>query len=657
MRQLLGKDADWRWGFEQAKQFTELKDILASTPVLTPYSVSAETMISADASAYGIGAAILQRVKGEWKPVAYASRALTAAEKRYAQIEKEALAICWSCDKFHYYVAGKEITIETDHRPLLAILGEKELAKLPIRVQRFRLKMMNYTYKIIYTPGSKLVLADALSRSPVQELKDSSIEELKDSSVVLELMDSLEISSGRLNRIKAAMLEDEIGTLLKQFTIRGWPSSKDVPKEVKSFYTFREYLTCIDGILFYMNRVFIPEMEREKVLREIHEGHQGETKCIRRACEVVWWPGMSRDIRDLVKECIKCEEFRRKPKEPLITTPLPEKPWWRIAVDLFEKDGENYLVTVDYYSRYISVHELKDSTEAKVIVAELEKLFCMIGVPNTIVSDNGPQFIADCFKKFVTKWDIDHVTSSPKYPQSNGEAERAVQTVKILMRKNLNLQAALCAYRDTPLANGYSPSQLLFNRPMNSMGIMSGKQVDVGRLKTFEKDQRIKQSFNYNRRHAVRERSPIAVGQAVVVREPQKRPAPATVIATQGREVVVANQQHNLIRRNRSQVARATPQTKDTSSDHPDNAMWENPSENPEISTEVRQQPEVIPPVQPEVQPNVEETHSRSIVHKKRAPAVEAQHPTESRSPVITETNVKKTRSGRISKPVKKLNL
>ncbi|XP_067943001.1 uncharacterized protein [Watersipora subatra] len=173
------------------------------------------------------------------------------------------------------------------------------------------------------------------------------------------------------------------------------------------------------------------------------------------------------------------------------------------------------------------------------------------------MSDNGPQFVAQIFKRFVTKWDINHITSAPKWAQSNGKAERAVQTVESLLNKNVNLQAALCAYRDTPLANRYSPAQLLFNRSTNSMGIMSGKQVDVDRLRTVERDQRENQGANYNRRHAARDRSPIAIGRKFVAQEPKRAPAPATVIAAQGREVVVVNKQQNLIRRNRSQVARA----------------------------------------------------------------------------------------------------
>lgn len=140
-----------------------MKEMLAQPPTLTPYQLGKDVLLSTDASSYGLGAAILQEVDGIWKPVAFASRSLNSAEKRYAQIEKEALAICWACEKFHYYLAGRKFKIETDHKPLISVLGDKELAKLPIRVQRFRLRIMAYDYIIYYAPGEKLVLADALS--------------------------------------------------------------------------------------------------------------------------------------------------------------------------------------------------------------------------------------------------------------------------------------------------------------------------------------------------------------------------------------------------------------------------------------------------------------------------------------------------------------
>ena len=555
LRKLLGNDSEWIWGHKQVEQFQLVKELLAKTPILTPYSVTAETMISADSSSFGLGAALLQRVNGDWKPVAYASRSLTPTEKRYAQIEKEALAICWACSKFSFYITGKDITVETDHKPLLAILGTKELAKLPIRVQRFRLKMMSYSYKVIYTPGNKLVLADALSRSP--NMNGGEVMEMVEPLGVSERLDELPIAHGRLNRIKASTLEDEAGRLVLEFITNGWPNSRDVPQVVKNVYTFRDYLTQVDGVIFFMSRVFVPELERERVLRDIHTGHQGENKCIRRASDVVWWPGMTKDIKNMVSCCAMCEKYRHKSREPLICTPLPERPWWRLAMDLFEMNHKSYLIVIDYFSRFITVDELDDSTDAQTICTKVKDLFCLLGVPNTILTDNGPQFVSDKFKNLLRRWDVQHVTSSPRNPQSNGEVERAVRTVKGLMHKNVDIQAALAMYRDTPLANGYSPSQLLNGRSMNSMGILSEQKIDVKRLRKFEDDQRHKQATWYNSRHAARPRSPIGIQQQVVIREKGKSPTPATVIGTRGREIVAVGSSGNLLRRNRAIVSRS----------------------------------------------------------------------------------------------------
>lgn len=194
LRMLLQRDSDWLWSTQQNKEFEYLKDKLTQAPTLVPYQLDKGVLLSTDASSYGLGAVILQQVEGHWRPVAFASRALTQAETRYAQIEKEALAICWACDKFHYYLAGRKFRVETDHKPLISVLGDKELAKLPLRVQRFRLRMMGYDYDIEYTPGEKLVLADTLSRAPVTGDKG---EHEPASLLIHEMTEALPIAKNR----------------------------------------------------------------------------------------------------------------------------------------------------------------------------------------------------------------------------------------------------------------------------------------------------------------------------------------------------------------------------------------------------------------------------------------------------------------------------
>ena len=146
LRDLLSAKRVWIWGPAQKNTFDKIKEELASPPVLALYDPLADTRISADASSHGLGAVLLQRVKEEWRPVSYASRAMSDTEKRYAQIEKEAIASTWACEKFSRYILGKHIKLETDHKPLVPLLNNKHLDSLPPRILRFRLRLMRFDY-------------------------------------------------------------------------------------------------------------------------------------------------------------------------------------------------------------------------------------------------------------------------------------------------------------------------------------------------------------------------------------------------------------------------------------------------------------------------------------------------------------------------------
>jgi transposase InsO family protein len=663
LRPLLGNDCSWSWGEPQQTEFECLKRIISSTPTLTSFDITKETILSADASAYGLGAAILQKHDGVWKPVAYASRSLTATEQRYAQIEKEALAICWGCEKFDYFLAGRDFVVETDHKPLLPILGCKELAKLPLRIQRFRLKMMAYSYSIQYTPGIKLVLADALSRAP---WTGTSTPKRAESTLVLELLDSLPVSDSRLTHIRNAMVDDPVATMLVRYITHGWPSSRDLPPEARPYYTFRDGLTVVEGVILYMNRLFIPEAERAGVLQDIHAGHLGEAKCVGRASAVLWWPKMSTDIREMVKTCTVCAEFRVKPREPLITTPLPDRPWWRLATDIFQMDDQIFLLTVDYFSRYVTVHNITGNMSTEGIVDKLEGLFYMLGIPNTLVSDNGPQFVSQQFQKFLEKLGIQHVTSSPRYPQSNGAAERAVRTIKSLMKKNVNFRAALCAYRDSPLECGYSPSQLLFGRSLNSMGIIAHRQIELDRLRKSESSRRHHQETNYNKRHRARQCPPFRVGQTVAVDDGVSPRQKATVIGSKGREVAVHTDSNQLLRRNRAHIYPRIENNMETGTQGQKLDNFSKPVDAPPTTGGV---------LAPHGSPNTPAETSSDVLASDSPPATPlpptmTKIPTPRKSPQPCSSKAAKpkydmvplgkestTRSGRTSRPPKRLNM
>ncbi|GFR99768.1 Pol polyprotein [Elysia marginata] len=154
LRQLLKKDSFWLWGALQEQAFLKIKTGLISTPALAHCSPEKETIVAADASNAGLGAVLLQvQSDGSRRPVSYISRSLTAAEKNYAVIEKESLAATWASERFSDYILGGRYTIETDHKPLVPLLSSKELHKLPPRIQRFRLRLMQFQSEVIHVPG------------------------------------------------------------------------------------------------------------------------------------------------------------------------------------------------------------------------------------------------------------------------------------------------------------------------------------------------------------------------------------------------------------------------------------------------------------------------------------------------------------------------
>lgn len=173
LRQLLEKNVEWFWDQEQEKAFTTLKAAIVDPPVLKFFDQKEPVCLSVDASSKGMGAVLLQNDR----PVAYASKALTSCQQNYSQIEKEMLAIVYGCEHFHQYLYGqREVIVETDHKPLEAIL-KKSIHQAPLRLQRMILRLKPYAIKVKYTPGSQLLIADALSRSQMSaQINDPSDE-------------------------------------------------------------------------------------------------------------------------------------------------------------------------------------------------------------------------------------------------------------------------------------------------------------------------------------------------------------------------------------------------------------------------------------------------------------------------------------------------
>ena len=232
------------------------------------------------------------------------------------------------------------------------------------------------------------------------------------------------------------------------------------------FWKAQAFLTFSDGLLLHGKRIVALQALQQETMQKLHTGHQGVERCRTRAGALVWWPGLMTDIQHCkVEHCKECAKVSCQRKEPLIPTPLPDYPWQMLASEI---KGVHYLLVVDYFSRYHEVVQLKSTTSQSVITA-LRSIFALHGIPEHLRSDNSPQYASREFKCFAEEYEIDHVTSSPHFPQSNGMAEHMVKTVKALLLQSFDPFTALLSYRATTLPwCNISPAELLMGRRLST---------------------------------------------------------------------------------------------------------------------------------------------------------------------------------------------
>ncbi|UYV70251.1 K02A2.6-like, partial [Cordylochernes scorpioides] len=399
------------------------------------------TIVSADASSFGIGGVLRQeQPDGSLKPIAYVSRTLSETEKRYSQIEKEGLAIVWTCERLKDYVTATE---------------------------------------------------------------------------------------ERLLEISRKQKEDSLCSQLAKYCMSGWPKNKrEVDPELRGYWQFQEDLTYQNGLLLRGQRILIPKTLRKDILEKLHQGHFGINKCRSRAKESVWWLGISQEIERMVSSCTKCLKERKPKHEPLIPSEFPIRPWQKVGMDLFYLNGRWYLIVCDYYSRYPEISLLQNLT-AQEVIGRLKSIFARHGTPETVRSDNGPQFqkvLGSEFSKFSKEWSFKHITSSPKFPQSNGFIEAIIKNIKQSFKKEEDCYLTLQAYRTMPLESGYSPAELLMGRRLRTSvpaieSSLMPRYLDSEALQEREKRRVINQKRLYDKRHDVHSLPPLQQGDSVWVRD------------------------------------------------------------------------------------------------------------------------------------------
>lgn len=639
LRKLLEKESEWVWTNHQSKAFDKIKNALSSPPVLRFYDVNKDVTLQADASSYALGAAIMQ----DGQPVAYASRSLSKAELNYPQIEKEALAIRFACQRYHEYIYGKQLTVETDHKPLESIF-KKPIANAPPRLQRILLDITPYSPTVVYKKGETMFIADTLSRD-IDNGKPEASEDF-------EVLAILSMSDKAVDRLQHATDQDESMQLVRRYVQEGWPNEQQMVQEpARAYWNFRDELSEYDGLMYKGQKVIVPASEKLNMLTQLHTGHQGVQRTIAIARNHVFWLNMAKDITEFISRCSACESTQRNnTKEPLIIKEIPSFPFEIVATDLFTFKSREFLLIVDSYSGFFDFKVLQNTT-SKEIIEHLKTWFATHGIPAKLESDNGPQYASSEFRKFAAEWGIRHVTSSPKYPRSNGLAERFVQTAKNMLKKctndNTDIKLALLNYRNTPRNDALgSPNQRLMSRTTRSLLPTNTKQLrpqaveGVSEMLRKAREQQ-KQYYDRNTRAA----TPLQVGEQVRLQQDHRNWTGAQVVSRSNvpRSYTVRTDDGRTYRRNSSQLR----STRATIEQHPSIAV-----DAPARSTVDAEQNRAPPPTEPTEPAQAMQSTQRPGAEPAAQPA--QRHHT---APAQTQNTQTITRSGRIVKRVEKMNL
>lgn len=471
---LTKKGALWKWGETQQNAFDTIKKLLTTAPILRQADPTKPYLLRTDASSYAIGACLLQGEGPDERPVEYASRLLTSAERNYSTTEREALAVVFGVTKFRGYIEGYPVRVISDHQPLKWLMSLKSPSG---RLARWALFLQGYDLKIEYTPGRANVVADTLSRPPCT---DETMEVCGLCSLTINLPT---VSPGELREkqlqdpdVKKIIecFENPTDTVdYKRWTERGFIMNRGV------LYRYSPDVESEDA------QLVVPASNVTEVLQECHDspvaGHYGVDKTLHRISQLYYWSTMRRDVTNHVKKCVKCQRYKPDNTKPagLVQTPVMAQRFETLSVDLFgplpeTKTGEKWIYVIeDPTTKWIELFALKVASAEVCARVLIDEIILRYGTPRRVISDNGTQFVAGVMQHVAYVLGFTQNLVPLYHPEANPVERR---------NRDLKTQLAILAEEDHRSWNEHLPAiRFAINSARNESTGFSAAQLCFGR--------------------------------------------------------------------------------------------------------------------------------------------------------------------------------
>ena len=504
-----------QWSHQCTQAMKTLKERLTNSPIMNTPNFNYPFILELDACEYGLGAVLTQEYEEKKYVIAYASRTLSTAERKYGATEREGLAIVWATKHFRPYLEGHKIYVRSDCKALEWMRTAKDVTG---RLARWAMKLSAYQIEEIkYRPGKSNANADSLSRNPLP----NQTQELSLVETAINVWENTNI----LADIKKEQQDDpRLQPIITQLRLEIPANNTDKRSPYvlinDTLYKIKNCnRRCNQQILGEKHLLVIPKTRQQKLLQWAHDhptaGHGGQQKTLFRLSTRVFWESMRKDIFTYIKACAACQQFKynNTPTSSPMQIHSVNEPWHTIGIDIMgpfpptTRNKRFLLVVVDYFTRWIEVFALRSTTSGDIADILNNEVFSRFGLPRYMVSDNGPQFISNLFQSFCQTLGIKQNYTANYHPQSN-MTERVNRTLKPLIAiyaqqqpQSWDKEIQKLAFAIRTAVNettGETPAFMMFGRdPRGPMDTIMGQPINEPPIST-ETDNRQIQEYRVN---------------------------------------------------------------------------------------------------------------------------------------------------------------